>query len=256
MTLSSSRLSKAGAGFGGTTVAPPFLVVPIRETPAGLRRSPGVVAVIVTSVTIVGLGRVWPSVTETLRWSPGGFAAGEVWRIASYVFPHADGWPHVTVNMVLLALFGWQLERVVGTRRFLLAYLGSGAAGMALLFPFDSHERNDMNAGASLAVFGVLAALTAWHAVTGGWRGPAIAWAVPTCLVVLLATGALAMVGHDGANLATGWESLWHHAMGMVAGVLLGILVSGAGVAPRALAASVTVVGFVGGLAVGVLRWT
>ncbi len=247
---------KGGAGLDGTTEAPPFLVVPVRQTPAGLRRSPGVVAVIVTSVTVVGLGHMWPSVIEALRWSPGGFAAGEVWRIASYVFPHAGGWPHVTVNMMLLALFGWQLERVVGTRRFRLVYIGSGAVGMALLFPLDSHERNEMNAGASLAVFGVLAALTTWHAATGGRRSPAMAWAVPTCLVVLVATGALAMAGHDGAYLAVGWESLWHHAMGMVAGVLLGILASQADGAPRALAASVTVVGFVGGLAVGVLRWT
>lgn len=248
----------SAAGLGGTTVTPPFLVVPVRETPARLRRSPGVVAVIVTSATIVGLGQAWPSVTDALQWSPGAFASGEVWRISTYVFPHTSGWPHVTANMVLLAFFGWQLERVVGTRRFLLAYLGSGAVAMALLFPFDPHERHDMRAGASLAVFGVLAALTAWHAVTGGWRGPAMAWAVPTCLVVLLATGTLAMVGHDGANgaLAAGWESVWHHAMGMVAGVLLGIVVSHASLAPRALAATATVVGFVGGLAAGVLRWT
>lgn len=248
----------SASGLGAARVAPPFLVVPVRETPGALRRSPGVVAVIVTSVAVVGLGRAWPSLPEALEWSPDAFAAGEIWRIVTYAFPHALGWPHVTANMVLLALFGWQLERVVGTPRFLLAYLGSGAAGMALLFPFDSHARHDMSAGASLAVFGVLAGLTAWHAVTGGWRSPSMVWAVPTCLIVLVATGMLAMVGHDGASdaLAAGWESVWHHAAGMVAGALLGVIVSPTGIAPRALAATATVVGLVGGLAAGVIRWT
>ena len=79
---------------------------------------------------------------------------------------------------------------------------------------------------------------------------------MPTCLVVLLGTAILTMVGHDGASFASGWESLWHHAMGMVAGILLGTATGAAGVTTRAVAVTLTVVGALGGLTVGMIRWT
>lgn len=34
------------------------------------------------------------------------------------------------MNLALLVLFGWQLERLTGTVRFMLVYFGSGAIGL------------------------------------------------------------------------------------------------------------------------------
>lgn len=69
-----------------------------------------------------------------LYLSPNGvFSEGKVWQPLTYMFLHSPKEPfHLLLNMVWLWLFGSQLERWWGTKRFLTAYFIFGLGGAAL----------------------------------------------------------------------------------------------------------------------------
>jgi rhomboid protease GluP len=96
---------------------------------------------------------------QMLVW--GGNAASEVqrgqwWRLLSAVFLHS-GLMHLAMNMAALLCTGPTVERVYGSRRFLLLYLGAGLAGSALSLHFSAQQATAV--GASGAVLGVAGAL-------------------------------------------------------------------------------------------------
>lgn len=96
---------------------------------------------------------------KMLVW--GGNAASEVqrgqwWRLLTAVFLHS-GLMHLAANMVALLCAGPTVERVYGSHRFLLLYLGAGLAGSALSMHFSAQHATAV--GASGAVFGVAGAL-------------------------------------------------------------------------------------------------
>lgn len=96
---------------------------------------------------------------QMLVW--GGNAASEVqrgqwWRLLSAVFLHS-GLMHLAMNMAALLCTGPTVERVYGSRRFLLLYLGAGLAGSAMSLHFSAQQATAV--GASGAVFGVAGAL-------------------------------------------------------------------------------------------------
>jgi membrane associated rhomboid family serine protease len=80
--------------------------------------------------------------------------AGEVWRVLSSAFLHG-GVEHLLVNLIALASFGPLLERLLGSRRYLLLYggsaLGGGLASALLRGP-------GLAVGASGAIWGLMAA--------------------------------------------------------------------------------------------------
>ena len=85
-----------------------------------------------------------------------GFLNGWLWQLVTYQFLHG-GVLHILLNMLCLFMLGPELERVVGSLRFLALYLLSGVIGgagwLAIQYP------NMGNCiGASGAVFGVMAA--------------------------------------------------------------------------------------------------
>lgn len=54
----------------------------------------------------------------------------QLWRLVSYQFLHdPEGFSHIFVNMLILYFFGPMLERLWGSRRFLVFYLVCGAMG-------------------------------------------------------------------------------------------------------------------------------
>ncbi|NLX07040.1 MAG: rhomboid family intramembrane serine protease [Phycisphaerae bacterium] len=82
----------------------------------------------------------------------------ELWRLVTYQFLHGDPW-HLFVNMIGLYFFGTQLERLWGSRQFVIFYLVCGVAGgiaFLILGPLIAGE--DMLVGASGAILGLLAA--------------------------------------------------------------------------------------------------
>jgi membrane associated rhomboid family serine protease len=79
-----------------------------------------------------------------------------VWQLVTYAFLHADVL-HLFFNMLALWMFGSELERLWGQRRYLQMLLASvlAAALVQMLFSFFVMSRAPM-VGASGAVFGLL----------------------------------------------------------------------------------------------------
>jgi len=84
-------------------------------------------------------------------------AAGDWWRLVTYGFLHA-GLLHIGFNMLLLWLFGRELEPQLGTPIFLGIYFSCLLAGAfgALVFSPDA-----LTVGASGAIFGLMGAAAA-----------------------------------------------------------------------------------------------
>jgi len=79
--------------------------------------------------------------------------------LVTYMFPHRAWW-HGTMNTAGLWFFGRLAEPVMGTRRFLFAYLDSGVVtGLVIVF-IGPHWTKPV-AGASGAISGVLGAVLA-----------------------------------------------------------------------------------------------
>jgi membrane associated rhomboid family serine protease len=84
-------------------------------------------------------------------------AAGDWWRLVTYGFLHA-GLLHIGFNMLLLWLFGREMEPQLGTPIFLGIYFSCLLAGAfgALVFSPDA-----LTVGASGAIFGLMGAAAA-----------------------------------------------------------------------------------------------
>jgi membrane associated rhomboid family serine protease len=81
------------------------------------------------------------------------------WQLFTYLFLHLGPW-HLIVNMLVLWMFGVQLERDWGTRRFLKYYFvcGIGAGVCDVLMHAALGNWGTRTAGASGAIFGLLLA--------------------------------------------------------------------------------------------------
>jgi membrane associated rhomboid family serine protease len=79
--------------------------------------------------------------------------------LVTYLFPHGAWW-HVTMNMAGLWFFGQLAERIMGTKRFLFAYLASGVVTGLVVVSLGPH-RTKPAAGASGAISGILGAFLA-----------------------------------------------------------------------------------------------
>jgi hypothetical protein len=75
------------------------------------------------------------------------------WTLITYMFLHASV-SHILYNMVALGLFGFILENIIGSKRFLAIYFLSGIiAGLGTILFYTA------SIGASGAIFGVLGTL-------------------------------------------------------------------------------------------------
>lgn len=92
---------------------------------------------------------MWGSVIEQGQW----------YRLFTSTFMHF-GIEHLIQNMLILLLIGSRLERILGGKRYLAVYIGSGiAASMASLFVTLARNPYTVSAGASGAIFGVMGGL-------------------------------------------------------------------------------------------------
>ncbi len=89
-------------------------------------------------------------------------AAGEYWRLLSYLFSHGNA-IHVGMNMAGLWALGPFVERAFGRLRFCVIYLFSGCAGSAVyLILYQAHVKAaDDLVGASGCLMGLLGATAA-----------------------------------------------------------------------------------------------
>lgn len=88
--------------------------------------------------------------------SPTMVANGAIWQLATYMFLHGD-FLHILLNMLVLWMFGRDLEFGWGTKEFVRYYFvcGVGAAIFSLVFLWNSPN---VIIGASGAIFGILLA--------------------------------------------------------------------------------------------------
>jgi membrane associated rhomboid family serine protease len=85
---------------------------------------------------------------------PAYFWQGYAWQCVTYMFLHG-GIFHILINMFILWMFGSDLERILGTRRFIACYFFSGI-GAGLLNAVVTPHAPIPTVGASGAIYGVL----------------------------------------------------------------------------------------------------
>lgn len=79
-----------------------------------------------------------------------------IWQLVSYMFLH-DGFFHIFINMFTLYMFGNDLERAWGQKRFLTYYFVTGI-GAGLCFYLIEANAFSVMIGASGAIYGLLLA--------------------------------------------------------------------------------------------------
>lgn len=101
---------------------------------------------------------------KTLGLVPDSVASGWIWQPFTYLFLHAPNVPmHLLFNLLTLWMFGGELERHWGGRRYLTYYLVCGV-GAGLLVTLQAVLRGDPRAlltptvGASGAIYGLILA--------------------------------------------------------------------------------------------------
>jgi rhomboid family protein len=104
---------------------------------------------------IVYLG-LWPLSTASVY---GGIPGFQPWQVITYGFLHGSVM-HIFLNMFALYMFGGQLERLFGPKRFLNLYLASILAAAASQLAYAQFTGADPypTIGASGGVFGLLLA--------------------------------------------------------------------------------------------------
>jgi membrane associated rhomboid family serine protease len=166
---------------------------------------------------------------------PGRVAQGQWWRLFTAMFLHI-GILHLLMNCYALWLFGEFVERGFGRWQMLFLFLFTGWLGGVASYAFGSG-----GAGASGAIFGLFGAFIAYNLRR---RGTAMASANLRLAVTLLVINGLLAVGIR--------EIDWHaHLGGLIAGLLGGWLLEGAG--PAATRAFVRVGGIGAMIAFGVI---
>jgi membrane associated rhomboid family serine protease len=103
---------------------------------------------------INGLFALWPPQAGNF-----GYPDFQVWQLLTYGFLHG-GWAHLFFNMFALYMFGSDIERLFGSRRYLFYYLACvvGAAAMHLIVTSVGGGMAAPVVGASGGVFGLLLA--------------------------------------------------------------------------------------------------
>jgi membrane associated rhomboid family serine protease len=131
-----------------------YSIPPVTRTLIGVNLAMFVAQLLLGDVLTLNLA-LWPIHSTGL----GGFAGFQPWQILTYSFLHGAIW-HLGFNMFALYMFGSELERLWGPKRFLNLYLASvisaalaqlAVASLASVAPYPT-------IGASGGVFGLLLA--------------------------------------------------------------------------------------------------
>lgn len=138
---------------------------------------------------------------------------GEVWRLLSSVFLHADPL-HLLLNGVMLWVVGRPVEAAWGTSRFVLLYVGSGLAGSMATLALRDHG---WTVGASGAIYGLMGALVA----LGARLWLRLSWSMRQSMVLLPAALLLLLLALGDSD---GRLDFHAHRGGALGGFLLGLV--------------------------------
>jgi len=108
-----------------------------------------------TGDLLVGTFALWPPASPQFPGAP----SFQPWQLLTYGFLHG-GLTHLFFNMFALYMFGGEIERLLGSRRFLVYYLACviGAAVAQLVVVSNVTMQPIPTVGASGGVFGLLLA--------------------------------------------------------------------------------------------------
>lgn len=128
----------------------------------GFTRAVKALVIVTTAVWILQFVSGWLNV-HLITWFalvPGWVMAGEIWRLASYLFLHASFW-HLFWNMFALWMFGVWVEEELGARKLYQLYFISGIGGaiVDVLWHTWFSTSQSYTIGASASVFGILLAV-------------------------------------------------------------------------------------------------
>jgi rhomboid family protein len=129
-----------GFGFGMTPVVKQLLIANT--------------AAFVLSILLQAAG--YGAIVDWLMLTPAAFWRGAIWQPVTYLFLHA-GFFHILFNMLGLWMFGVEIERIWGSRRFLFYYFFTGI-GAGLCVALVNPSSVVATLGASGAIYGILLA--------------------------------------------------------------------------------------------------
>jgi membrane associated rhomboid family serine protease len=120
-------------------------------------------AVFVVQTLLLIAGRAAPAMTgwgsQFTGWlalSGDGVRSGWGWQFGTYMFLHSGIW-HLLLNMLMLWMFGMEVEQTLGARRFMRLYVGGGLLGAFCWLAANWHGPACL-LGASAAVSAVMIA--------------------------------------------------------------------------------------------------
>jgi len=144
-------------------------------------------------------------------------AHGEYWRLWTVTLLHApNNLLHLGFNMYALYLVGPLVERLYGSRLFVLFYLLCAAGGSVGSFVFGGPQDSVGASGAVFGMFGLILATTRRHNPLIDRRSRGLVTQIGTLIVINLAFGFLAASFIDNAA----------HVGGLVSGLWLGFLIA------------------------------
>lgn len=103
---------------------------------------------------ITGMQFVHPGLLAAMERRPGALGDHQYWRLFTPLFVHSDGWRQIAFNFPAIACSGYFVERIYGSRFWLICYFLSGAVAELIAFSWQP-----TGAGASIAGAGLLGAL-------------------------------------------------------------------------------------------------
>lgn len=133
----------------------------------------------------------------------------EVWRILTAVFLHG-GIAHLLYNLFALALFGSILEKIIGSRKFLLVFFLSG-----ILANIVSVNFYESSLGASGAIYGLLGCLAIIRPLMTVW---VFGMPMPMFIAAILWVGGSVLGIFIPSNIGD-----IAHLFGIIAGFLIGL---------------------------------
>ena len=141
---------------------------------------------------------------------------GEIWRFVSAIFLHG-GVGHLLYNLFALLFFGFALEKLIGSRKFLIIFFGTGIIAniISVNFYFSSLGAS----GAIMGIIGVMAVI----------RPMMMVWAFGLILPMFLAA-ILWIIGDIMRGVGIFGETnigSIAHLSGVGVGILVGIFLRG-----------------------------
>lgn len=152
------------------------------------------------------------------------FMEGEIWRLATYQFLHAN-LGHLAFNMIALYFFGPAVEACFGAKKFIAFYLLCGIAGalfssalasMGLYTPSGIPWQLIPMVGASAAIYGIMIAVAFLY------PGVRVSLLFPP-ITLKLRTFALAIIGLAAITILLNLSNAGGEA-GHLGGILMGTL--------------------------------